>query len=448
MDEIKAGSTIRLDPIQCFTSNRIDMIFKLIYGESIKHNSRATYPREVYKKHLFSITGGTGKFVEHGNNPPKAGFTEFDETFKSLINGNVKVFPPVRVDLNLHLNNGSHRVVAGYLQDKEISAEVDEKPRGIKADYRFFKKANRWRYRLNEENLDYALLRLAKINPRIQFLVVYPSMRNKVLLAELRNHENFFLERSFRLNPIAKSKLLQFLYPEPENFINLNPQNSHNAFRDRFNTPGKLRIFFFENNEYPFLSRLKHDMRNRYRLPSGSIHTPDSFTEAIHLLEVLLIKNSRKNLHSFNLKCAHELRHSWAELQNSPVEREIVGSYALALLGMRHARDLDLIFHSGNKIDPTERYDVHNLYWEDKGFNVDELIVNPRNFMCIYGIKIVSIENLFRFKLLRHELKDLRDLLLILSHRFKSKFSSIDTLKHFVIGHLRILRNLSRMLAK
>ena len=448
MDDCEVGSTIRLDPIECFTSNRIDLVFKLIYGESINRNSQAKFPSEIYKKHLFSITGGSSKFIEHGNNPPKVGFGEFDNTFKSLIRGKVEEFPPVQVDIDLRLNNGAHRVVAGFLQKKKISAVVEEKPRGTKADYNFFKKANRWRYRLNQENLDYALLRLANINPRIQILIVFPSMRNKIVIDELRKQKDFFLERSFRLNPIAKSKLLHFLYPQPENFVNLNPQNILNAFRDRFNAPGKLRVFFFENQDLAFLPSLKLDMRKRYNLPIGSLHTPDSFTEAIHLLEILLIKNSRKSLHSFDLKYAHELRQSWEQYQNFVTEAEIVGSSPLALLGIRHARDLDMIFHSEFEIDLTSKFDVHNSYWRNKGFNVDELIVNPRNFMCIYGIKLVSLQNLFRFKILRHEPKDLRDLLLIISHFLKEGAILFYTAKHFMAGYLRILLNFSRILAK
>lgn len=448
MDNYEVGSSIRLDPVQCFTSNRIDLIFKLIYGESIKRNSQATFPYEIYKKHLFSITGGNNKFIEHGNFPPKVGFEQFDSTFKSLITGKVEEFPPIPVDVDLRLNNGAHRVVASFLQMKKISVVVEEKPRGIKADYNFFKKANRWRYRINQENLDYALLRLAGINPRIQILVVFPSVRNKKLIDELRKQEDFFLERSFRLNPIAKTKLLHFLYPQPENFVNLNLQNSMNAFRDRFNAPGKLRVFFFENQDLAFLSSLKLDMRKRYKLPNGSMHTPESFIEAIHLLEILLIKNSRKNLHSFDLKYANELRHSWEPYQDFSSEAEIVGSSTLALLGIRHARDLDMIFHSGFQSDLQREYDFHNSYWKNKGFNVDELIDNPKNFMCVHGIKLVSIKNLSRFKLLRHELKDLRDLLLIISHSLRESAIWAHTAKHFLVGYVRVSINFFRILAK
>lgn len=448
MNEIENGVRIRLDPIQCFTFNRLDLVFKTIYGESILHNSQAVFPRKVYKHHLFSITGSNGKFVEHGSYPPKKGFPQFDETFKSLINGNTEEFPPVRVDKNVRLNNGAHRVVAGYLQQKTIAAEVDEQPRGIMADYNFFRRANRWRYRLNQETLDYALLRLVKLNSRIQILVVFPSVRNRRLIAELRNHEDFFLERNFRLNPIAKSKLLHFLYPQPANFINRNLQNNQNAFRDRFNRPGKLRLMFFENQDLTSVSKLKKTMRLKYRLPNGSLHTPECSPETIHLLEILLIKNSRKALHSFDFRYIDELRQSWTRLQNLKTEAAIVGSSPLALLGMRSARDLDLIIQAEKSDLSTHAINSHNSYWRHRGFNVDELIANPRNFICVYGIKLISIPNIFHFKLRRHERKDLRDIVLISKYFLKKSVICLLTIKHFTLGYLRILRNFSRILAR
>jgi hypothetical protein len=448
MDKLQPGTTIKINPVQCFTSNRIDLIFKLIYAESIERNSQAKYPRDLYKRHLFSITGGNRKFIEHGNIPPKVGFDQFNEIFLSLINGDVNDFPPVQIDQDLRLNNGAHRVVAAFLKKELISAQINEKPRGINADYNFFKAANRWWYRLNQEELDYALLRLTSLNPRIQVLVVFPSMRNKSLLFELRNQKSFFLEREFRLNPIAKWKLLNLLYPQPENFVNLNPENNRNAFRDRFNAPGKLRIFFFENNESGYLANLKRTMRSKYRLANGSIHTPDNFIEASHLLEILLMKNSRINLHNFDLKYARSLSRRLEEFQPVLREAAIVGSTPLALLGIRPSRDLDLISHTGSTFDSSKSFDVHNVYWESKGFNIDELIENPKNFMSVYGVKYASIQNIMRFKILRHERKDIKDLILVLRLIIERAPIFFRSVKHTTKGYLRLFKNLARKLAK
>jgi hypothetical protein len=448
MDELQVGTTIKVNPIHCFTSNRLDLIFKLIYGEAIERNSQATYPRELYKRHLFSVTGGNGKFIEYGNIPPKVGFDQFDKIFHSLINGNVKDFSPVQIDVNHRLNNGAHRTVVAFLKSELISAQVDEKPRGIIADYNFFKAANRWRYRLNQENLDYALLRLTSLNPRIQILVVFPSMHNKSLLYELRRQESFFLERKFRLNPIAKRNLLEFLYPKPENFVNQNSENYDNAFRDRFNVPGKLRIFFFENNETDYVSKLKVTVRNKYQLANGTIHTPDNFIETSNLLEILLVKNSRRNLHNLDLEYARSFNQRWETNKLKLSDAVIVGSTPLALLGIRPSRDLDLIFHTGGSFDSSKSFDLHNIYWERKRFNIDELIVNPRNFMSVYGVKYVSIQNLLRFKLLRHERKDMKDLLLILGLKFGMALMLFLSIKHTTKGYLRIFKNLSRNLAR
>ena len=439
---------IKIEPISFFTANRLDLVFKLIYGESIKRNSSSSYPITIYRKHLYAVTGRNGKFLEYGNFPPKEGFSAFDEVFRSLLFGDTEKFPPIQVDRSHQLNNGAHRTVAAYLQHREISAQVENRSRQIQANYYFFRKSNRWRYRLSQASLDYILLRFAKISPRTKILIVYPSMRDKKLLNDLRSQKGFFSERSFRLNPDAKRKLLRILYPASENYVNRNHQNKNNAFRDRFNHPGKIRVFFFESIDSDFLVRLKTQMREKYRLSPGAIHTPDSYEEAIFLLEILLIKNSRINLHNFDLTYAEQLSDICSEVSPLIDQAVFVGSAPLALLGIRPARDLDLVTYSSIASQSLTKFDVHNIYWARLGFNVDELLDNPKNFMLVFGVKYVSVRNLSRFKLYRGERKDAVDLLLIFRSALRSVFLSLFTIHHFLIGYLRESRNLIRRLAK
>ena len=436
-----------VSPIQLFTSNRLDLVFKLVYAESVARDSKAIYPHKIYKKHLFSVTGSNGKFIEYGNVIDKKGFSQFETTFKSLISGNVLDFPPIHLDHNFALNNGAHRAIAAFVQGKSISAFTDEEPRGIMADYNFFKVANRWRYRLNKTNLDYALLRLASLNPRIQIVVVYPTMRNRKLLTELRNHQSFFLERNFRLNVVAKRAILDFIYPESKNFVNLSQVNLQNAFRDRFNLPGKLRIFFFESRELDFAVGLKTELRDRHNLSNGSIHTPDNHKESIDLLEVLLLKNSRHNIHNIDTTYAKKISVKIDELELLDKNAQVVGSTPLALFGLRDSRDLDLIFPSNTVPATSSEFDSHNAYWEKMKFNVDELLENPKFFMRVYGVKYISIRTLLHFKLRRGEVKDFKDLSLMAVSKIAGFYILIKTISHWVIGYLRLAHNLWRKFA-
>lgn len=440
-DKPATGSIIDIDPSVFFRFNRLDLAIKLIYAEAVKTNSKSTYPRNIYRKHLFSITGGNGKFIEYGNSPPKIGFSQFEEVFISLIKGCPRDFPPVSIDSDFRLTNGAHRAVAGFINGQSVSAILVGKPRNILADYNFFKNAHSLRHHLGREDLDHALLKLCSINPNIQVLIVYPSMRNKILLAELRSHPDFFLERSFRLNPKAKIKLLDFLYPNNENFVNLTPENNYIAYRDRFNAPGKVRVFFFETHETITLEKLKSNLRNKYKLLNGAIHTPDTFEETIELLEVLLIKNSRKYLQDFDLEYARALRGKLKDLHAPSPERLVVGSSSLALIGVRFPRDLDIVSYSHVVDSLDSKIDMHTQYWLNRGFNVDELIDNPRDYIKVYGTKYVSIGNLAKFKLKRHERKDVRDICLILRLEVKRLMSFPYIADHFIKGYLRIFRD-------
>lgn len=447
-DSASDQNLIKIVPVILFTANRLDLVFKLIYGESIIRRSSSSYSSSIYRKHLYTVTGRNGKFVEYGNFPSKQGFSAFDEVFRSLLSGDTEKFPPIEVDQAHQLNNGAHRTVAAFLQQREISALVENKSRRIEANYYYFRKSNRWRSRLSQANLDYILLRFASISPRTKILVVYPSMREKRLLDDLRSQEGYFAERSFHLNPVAKQKLLRILYPSSENYVNRNHQNTSNAYRDRFNHPGRIRIFFFESAKSDFLVTLKTEMRKKYTLSPGAIHTPDSFEEATSLLEILLIKNSRKNLHNFDLTYAAQVSDIWSNVSWLQGQAAFVGSTPLALLGMRPARDLDLITYSSISSDSLMKFDIHNTYWARLGFDVDDLLDNPKNFMLVFGVKYVSIRNLFRFKLYRGERKDAIDLFLIFRNGLRSSICPILTFHHFLKGYLRESKNLIRKLAK
>lgn len=441
-------SNSKVDPLEFFTPNRFDLIFKLIFGEAIVRGSNSSYPREIYKKHLFSVTGKNGKFIEYGNLPKKAGLDQFVQTFRSLLSGEVESFPPVQIDSNFCLNNGAHRVVAAYLHHKLISVQVEKKSRNIKADYSFFLRANRYRYRIKQEDIDYGLLRFATIDPRTQILVVFPSMRSKALIKELRSQKSFYLERKFRLNPIAKRKLLDILYPKASNFVNLNSENNQNAFRDRFNAPGKLRVFFFENNDVNFVLNLKESLRKKFHLLNGTIHSPDDFYEYSHLLQILLVKNSRKNLHRINLQYAQQMSERMEILQSFASDSLVVGSGTLALLGVRESRDLDLVFYENSIPKKNSSVDIHNSYWRTKGFNVDELIDNPKDFVLVLGVKYISLTKLVRFKLNRRERKDAIDILLLFRGKIKSISLLLIIVRHAFTGYLRLIRNRFRNPAK
>lgn len=438
----------KIDPLFFFTPNRLDLVIKLIYGESILRKSNAKYPRTIYKKHLFSITGGNGKFKEWGNIPPKVGFNAFVEVFRSLIGGTAENFPPVRVNNQFRLNNGAHRIVAAFLQKKPISVLMEFESREANADYTFFRKGNRFRYRFSQNDLDYVLLKLFEVNPTLGVLVVFPTMRNKKVIESLKSHEKYFLERSFRLNWRAKNKILHFLYPESQNFINLNSLNTHRAFNDRFNLPGKLRLFFFCDTDTNNLAELKHFLRGHFNLPNGSIHSQDNSDEIRDLLEVLLLKNSRKHLHKFNLAFGKSMRTTIDTLSYSVSEMGVVGSSPLALIGIRNSRDIDIISRSHCQTTKNDKFDIDNSRWIEKGFNLDELLDNPKNYVSIYGVKYVAVRNIIKFKLLRRKRKDFIDIFKYVWFEISDCYTFVLTLVQFIKGHIKLLRNLYRKCIK
>ena len=206
--------------------------------------------------------------------------------------------------------------------------------------------------------------------------------------------------------------------------------------------------FFFESSELNFSVGLKTGLRDRYNLLNGSIHTPDKHKESMDLLEVLLLKNSRHNIHNFDATYAKKISAKIDKLEQLGKSTQVVGSTPLALLGLRDSRDLDLIFPSNSVPATSSGFDSHNAYWEKMKFNVDELLENPKFFMKVYGVKYVSIGTLSNFKLRRGEVKDFKDLSLIAASKIRGLSIQVKTINHGMIGYLRLAHNLWRKFAR
>ncbi len=81
-------------------------------------------------------------------------------------------------------------------------------------------------------------------------------------------------------------------------------------------------------------------------------------------------------------------------------------------------------------------------------FNIDEILDNPKNYIMVFGVKYVSIRNVSKFKLYRHERKDVVDLWLISKSHLKFAHNAAIAFFHFYKGYLREIRNLLRRFAK
>jgi hypothetical protein len=91
-----------------------------------------------------------------------------------------------------------------------------------------------------------------------------------------------------------------------------------------------------------------------------------------------------------------------------------VGSGVLSIYGLRDARDLDIVI-APEHIEAAAKHGVesNNAHWESHGFEIRQLLYDPRNYFCFNGIKFLSVDPLIKLKTKRGEEKDFVDLSLI-----------------------------------
>jgi len=137
------------NPNELLTHKRFDVVIKYLYASNLS----SKYYKDMYKKHLKVWNN----FKE--GNPPKNGFEEFDNAFKSIINN--KVDEPIPVNDEGHIPNGAHRLAAALYHQRPINVRQTNllEMYSIKADYEHFIERGLPRHMLQRTALEYAKLK-------------------------------------------------------------------------------------------------------------------------------------------------------------------------------------------------------------------------------------------------------------------------------------------------
>jgi hypothetical protein len=90
----------------------------------------------------------------------------------------------------------------------------------------------------------------------------------------------------------------------------------------------------------------------------------------------------------------------------------------LSAYGLRNCSDFDLILDK-NFEAPFIDWGLNNFTREKYGYNIDELLYNPRHHFYHKGIRFVSLAMVLEFKSKKGNQKDLADINLIQKFLFK-----------------------------
>ena len=119
-----------------------------------------------------------------------------------------------------------------------------------------------------------------------------------------------------------------------------------------------------------------------------------------------------------NARYSENFRRMFKYFENLPKNNDnfcLTASIVLASYGLREAKDIDYLYLEKELEDCNkELVSSHNqyieLYYPD---DLQELILNPKNYFFFNGIKFLTLKNVHLMKQKRNEEKDLVDLNLI-----------------------------------
>lgn len=422
IDENTEYEIMEMDVKELLVSNRIDLIAKLKYIENKEKRLNNEFLVELYKRHLEAFSNGA--YIEPGKEE-KNTFQRYCDEFDSIIesikeNGfddNISLIP---VGEDNTILDGAHRVAACIYFDKKVKV-IKFKNLILKCDINFFKKQL-----LEEEYLEYLLLEYARLKNDLFVFCLWPkSYGEKREQAEkiIEDRANVLYKKEINLSYTALKNFMIQAYKEfdwvgdyKNNFKGVYGQLD-NCYKENAN----LKIIVIENDSIDNVLGIKKIIRELYGIGNYSIHSTDNSKETLSMLKIILNRNSINllnlgqpskfnNFYSIFIKFKEKLEKEKMNIEEFCID----SSGVLALYGIRETNDIDFISTAieYEKVEDDKIENHHNYlkYYEK---DIQDILMNPNNYLYYDDIKFISLELVKKMKNNRNEPKDKEDVKMI-----------------------------------
>ncbi|MEZ5528805.1 MAG: hypothetical protein R3E57_02500 [Porticoccaceae bacterium] len=401
--------------IDFLTSDRLDLVPKIIYAKWFLHGVDTSYAERLYLAHIETING----FVE-ADGTGKIGEEAFIQAFNRLIseisqNGLSKRYPvPVSGTAIL---DGAHRTAIAIALGLDLpTVELSYPPHHIGYKELSFGA-------IDSAQLDHIVFEYCLLKPSTRMVFIWPSAEGNRDEVEriFENYCQIVYRKEIDLSKNGQSNIVRLAYSKEawlgtigDGFI-----GAQNKADWCFGRRGPVILYVIE--PYDDLVSMKEEVRALFNIGKHSIHVNDSYQETVELAQHLLNANGLTFINNHTpenftwFKTLFQHYKDWIVSNNLNVEDYCVdGSASMAAFGIREARDLDFITRTGNYSDTGfKEIDCHDTANLDYKCSLDELIYNPENHFYYEGYKMISLYKLKEKKLSRSEGKDLLDVSLI-----------------------------------
>ena len=426
------------NPLSFLINNsRFDLFIKYLFLK--KRDLSPVFFDNLYLAHIMSFNN----FNEDAGR--KRGEDDFFNAFLQIcdsiaINGFDERLGAVPINEENQVIDGAHRVAScAYLNVPFI---WEKKIYSVNYGYDFFQKKNFPSYLA-----DYVAMEYVKHNPNAHIVELHAinDIKHDEAVEKILNKYGFiYYKKNVYLNYNGYVSLKKINYGtefwNQDTFIGSLNNDFQGAKDHATRSFGKnpMRAYVFVCDELDKALEAKKEIRSIFNIGNHSVHINDTHAEAIHLSELLFNDNSihffNNSSYNLNLSAIDENIDKFKmSLNENNINYDnvcLVGSLPLALYDLREANDIDFVTLLDN-IDEFDfsSVDLHKDYHYFQN-NISDIIYDPQYHFYYRGLKIITLDTLYKYKKNRNEYpKDENDCLLIES--FNNNASALKSkIKH------------------
>lgn len=430
-------------------TDRLDVVAKLIYAKARIDNVEEYYALGLYKDSIKAIN-----YFHENDGSGKTGSKAFVESFNQVIDsikhsGFNSTYGKIPLTKDGGLCNGAHRLAASYATNNLPEVELTDLKAFI-CDHGFYEKNG-----LAEKYLDSIAIEYSKFNKNSFVIVLWPATSGNDQTVEeiIKKKAKIFYQKRINLTLKGVDNCVKQLY-EGESWLGSKSDcypgsigKSANCHSDGNFT----RVYLVDSNLKDIL-KIKNDIRELFNIDKNSVHINDTHSESILMSKLFFNANTVNYLNNshkiFSDTFEQDFDKFILEVDESDKENyAVVSGGVLSLFGTRATSDFDYI--KTTLSEPLTFGDDATSKWIDKGFNTNELLLDPKNYFYYRGVKILTLKNVESYMKIRNGKKDKRDLFLIKNEKHKvSCVLHFKTMKQYLNPRFIYYRFIYRSLRK
>lgn len=410
---------------------RFDLAAKLIYIKYKSNDYKTLFHDELYRDHILVFNGGW-----EWPSGSKNSVDDFIETFNELIhNFSTNLVNKIPVSRDNILINGAHRASIAYSRNIPLKLEY-QLEKGRTYDYNFFTDRLKYGYasgtpkdkrestlsKLDRFHSDEMAREFCRHCKDARIITLFPRVNGKHTYAEktIKSFGDIAYAVSIKCDMNMLDNMIKEFY-RGENWIggDYSPYSIGKAQSCWNSQYPYVRVYLFVPNEEHSrdidrcCKMLKARIRRFYNVSNHSVHINDTWEETKNLAGIFFNQNSLHflmNSKSILNEAEQRYFNTYEALVKNSEDYCITGSFVTAVYGIRHAKDLDYIYHGKPLKTDSRKIDDHNNHPHWYGTTFDDIIHNPRNYFIHFGMKFAALHAVKEMKIKRNEFKDRLDL--------------------------------------